>query len=192
MDGPRAGITRYIKPVQPASYEHDAPPSPRHGATTPADHYRRRARKLRWVHAGRPDRLHPALVALAKSHDAATRGRHGRATHVEREPAEAEPYSPAKAFAEHVARAMDGQVLRYSQRLALLQLADRQGLGRFEANLVIAAIQHRMRQASGQPVDAESTTVKPSPRRRATLPLGLLVFATVQALIALGAWRILA
>jgi hypothetical protein len=33
-------------------------------------------------------------------------------------------------------------VLRYSDRLSLLSIADAIGIGRFQANLVIAAVQH--------------------------------------------------
>lgn len=47
---------------------------------------------------------------------------------------------PSVAFAEVVRGRMDGPVLRYSQRLALLKEAQRMGVGRFEANLVIARV----------------------------------------------------
>jgi hypothetical protein len=51
--------------------------------------------------------------------------------------------SVAGTFAVIVEKALDGPVLRYSKRLELLRRAKRMGIGRFEANLVIATVQHR-------------------------------------------------
>src|SRR4051812_8586847 len=50
---------------------------------------------------------------------------------------------PSAEFADVVAGSIDGPVLRYSQRLVLLKDAERRGIGRFEANLIIAAVLHR-------------------------------------------------
>ena len=49
----------------------------------------------------------------------------------------------AEAFAGEVGRAVEGGVLRYSQRAALLRRAQSLGIGRFEANLMIATVLHR-------------------------------------------------
>jgi hypothetical protein len=50
----------------------------------------------------------------------------------------------AEAFAGDVERAMiGGTVLRYSQRAHLLRHAQKLGIGRFEANLIVATVQHR-------------------------------------------------
>jgi len=49
------------------------------------------------------------------------------------------------AFASAVRECLDGPVLRYSLRKALLKQASRLGVGRFEANLVIAEVQHAAR-----------------------------------------------
>ncbi|CAN5598278.1 hypothetical protein BH09PLA1_BH09PLA1_32810 [soil metagenome] len=46
-------------------------------------------------------------------------------------------------FARHVALATTGPFLRYSQRLQLFGLATQAGISRFDANLIIAAIEHR-------------------------------------------------
>jgi len=51
------------------------------------------------------------------------------------------------AFASAVRECLDGPVLRYSLRKALLKQASRLGVGRFEANLVIAEVQHAARDA---------------------------------------------
>src|SRR4051794_28413515 len=48
-----------------------------------------------------------------------------------------------RSFAREVAHATTGPVLRYSHRLQLLELAKRGGIDRFDANLIIAAIEHR-------------------------------------------------
>src|SRR5688500_7145261 len=51
-----------------------------------------------------------------------------------------------RTFAYQVALATTGPVLRYSQRLQLLSLANGAGIARFDANLIIAAIEHRPRE----------------------------------------------
>jgi hypothetical protein len=47
-----------------------------------------------------------------------------------------------RGYAAHVATCLHGQILRYSNRLALLQAADRLHINRFRANLIIAMVQH--------------------------------------------------
>lgn len=54
------------------------------------------------------------------------------------------PASPADDFAAHITRKIHGGVLCYSDRLELLGAANDLGIGRFEANLIIAAVQHRL------------------------------------------------
>jgi len=49
---------------------------------------------------------------------------------------------PSADFAEVVRQALDGPVLRYSQRLKLIKEGERRGLSRFAANLVIASVLH--------------------------------------------------
>lgn len=54
--------------------------------------------------------------------------------------------SPAAwQFAERVASCLEDGLLRYSRRVALLKEAERLGIKRFEANLIIAFAQHRHR-----------------------------------------------
>jgi len=80
---------------------------------------------------------------------------------------------------------MDGPVLRYSQRRELLAVAQRTGIGRFEANLIIAAVRHRQ-------VENHSSEAAPgdsAPRRAFSLTPGLVVLA-VESLIASGIWQI--
>jgi hypothetical protein len=48
-------------------------------------------------------------------------------------------------FADMAASLIEGGVLRYSARLQLIAAAGCLGIGRFDANLIIAAVQHRAR-----------------------------------------------
>ena len=101
------------------------------GRAAASAEYRRQARRLRARLAHRPAELYRTLRALADQADlAAGRPRLGLE-------------SPAARFASHVRQCTDGQVLRYSQRTELIDAAERQGIGRFEANLIIAAVLHR-------------------------------------------------
>ncbi len=106
-----------------------APPIPN---ASRAD-YRRQARRLRHRLSARPAEMHRALRELAIAV--------GPASPELRERPRA---GLAQRFADHVERALDGRILRYSARLRLLRHAERQGIDRFEANLVIATVQHRL------------------------------------------------
>lgn len=98
--------------------------------TASSDEYRRRARKLRARHANDLVALHQALSELAQQTD---------------QLATLQPKAdgPAGAFAQLVSQELDGPVLRYSKRQRLIREAERRGIGRFEANLIIAAVQHQ-------------------------------------------------
>jgi hypothetical protein len=80
---------------------------------------------------------------------------------------------------------MDGPVLRYSRRTDLIRTAERSGIGRFEANLIIAAVQHE----AGERVVVEGIR---SSRRTfpSWLPLALAAIAT-QVAILLGVWSLI-
>ena len=93
-------------------------------------------------------------------------------------PLQADPVATA-AFADLVGQALDGCVLRYSNRLSLLDRAAKMGIGRFEANLIIATVQYRREH------------VPANPPRRSYLPI-LIAFAIgLQALIVAAVWRLL-
>ena len=86
--------------------------------------------------------------------------------------------APARHFAEYLAGQMGSPVLRYSQRLALLRAARRFGVGRFEANLLIAAVLERHRRQVAEPDSV-------------AWPDALLQVATfllVEGALLLGAW----
>lgn len=152
--------------------------------------YVRQARRLRGSLAGRPEKLYRSLRQLSDRQDQQfpvvdslkTRRRNlpipvpatsrtfasGSQAHVDE-------------FASYVASQLEGQVLRYSLRLKLLKAANRLGIGRFHANLVIAAVEHQ--QGLFVPV--------PAPRRiqgKSLLPLA--VFVATQCIILLLAWSL--
>ncbi|MGH7177966.1 MAG: hypothetical protein ACREJC_11340 [Tepidisphaeraceae bacterium] len=87
----------------------------------------------------------------------------------------------ARGFAEGVASRLDGAVLRYSDRVQLLKRAAHLGITRFDANLIIAAVQYRAGPA-----------IRHKPRVKApTLVSPVAVFALLQCAIAAGAWLML-
>jgi hypothetical protein len=148
-----------------------------------ADEYRRQARRLRGKLRGQPGRLHRKLRELADRQDAAD-GRSAMET-----PAVATAVVTrdrrASAFAEEVVARMEGPVLRYSQRHALMAVARRTGVGRFEANLIIAAVQHR-RVAE----DGAQRPVPEAPRWKLGALAPLLVVLAVESLVVAGLWRV--
>jgi hypothetical protein len=98
--------------------------------------YRRQARRLRRELAHEPVKLHRSLQALSQWHDLSTPQpqvwkRETRQDHVQ-------------DLVAAVVNRMDGPILRYSARQALLKQARRAGLEHFDANLIITAVQHRM------------------------------------------------
>lgn len=91
--------------------------------------YCRRARALRWRLRDQPLRLHRSLGKLAI-------GPTAKAVPTER--------AVAQWYLDYVTRKMEDPVLRYSLRLELLATAAKVGIGRFEANLLIAVVQQQM------------------------------------------------
>ena len=137
--------------------------------------YCRAARRLRGRHARQPAKLHNALCELSRRQDAARPA-----------PAGFAPVAGTRcdAFAMEVVNLLEGPTLRHSQRRALLATAHRLGIGRFEANLVIAAVQHR------HIAEAPAGEVGSATSRVSRLgPFALIV--AVQSCIVLWAWLIL-
>jgi hypothetical protein len=87
-------------------------------------------------------------------------------------------------FADTVAQTIDGPVLRYSQRQVLVREAGRRGIGRFEANLIIAAVLHR--RGLGQEYE-----LPPVPGGVMGWVWPVLTFVGVQGAIVAGAWWVL-
>lgn len=83
-------------------------------------------------------------------------------------------------FAALVTHCMEDGILRYSRRQALLRRAERLGIARFEANLIMAAVVNR------RPHPREGASEQP--RGRLPLQTALLVFTFVETLVAVAAW----
>ena len=90
------------------------------------------------------------------------------------------PADRSADFAIWVKNQLEGPVLRYSQRLRLLKEADRRGLGRFEANLVIAAVLYR--EGMGQEYELR-------PKSEWLAPV--MTFLVLQSALIAGAWWVL-
>lgn len=103
------------------------------GPAEPVVQYIRQARRLRHLHRHNPVRLHQSLREL-----------NGVAA-PPRPQVRAAIGSAAAVLSCEVEEAMDGPVLRYDERSRLLRRAQQLGLGRFEANLLIATVQHHRR-----------------------------------------------
>lgn len=134
--------------------------------------YRRQARRLRATLRHRPLELHASLRNLARYHDAARR-----------KIPQAAP-TPANRFANEVTKQLGDGVLPYDTRLAMLRRADHLRIERFEANLIIAALQNRM-SISQLPIASRIRRQ----RLRGIAPF--VVFALVQASTLLAAWLLL-
>jgi len=86
-----------------------------------------------------------------------------------------------ESFADAVRAQLDGPTLRYSARIHVLKQAKRHGLGRFEANLIIAAVQHETRLPESRADRQEHLDWMP-----------LLTIAVAQASILAGVWWLIA
>jgi len=79
-----------------------------------------------------------------------------------------------RAWVEGQLAATPAQPLRYSTRLAFLDHAHRLGVGRFDANLIIASVQHRLGVSSAPGAFS---------RRRLGFSALLLTFVAIQSLL---------
>ncbi len=153
--------------------------------------YCRQARRLRHVYADDPVQLHQRLRELSGSF------RPSKVQYVRAEVKPAAEVLPVKrvrpdgsiyrtsdrqeqseAFARLVAEHLDGPVLRYSNRQALLKEAQRLGIGRFQANLIIATVQHEMVDVPEAAAEAEQIH----------LPRILALVLAIQSIILLAVW----
>jgi len=137
------------------------------GPTASTLAYLRHARRLRARWAGRLGRMHVELRQLNQDFSPEIMPERER--------------TQEEIFCDDVAAAMEGTVLRYSERSRLLKEARRVGIERFEANLLIAKVQHG--------VAGKWEGIRRAERRRAIWPV--VVFLVVQGVIAgvlMGLW----
>jgi hypothetical protein len=138
--------------------------------TALAEAYCRAARRIRGQWSRRPGRLHRELRELARRQD--------------RKIVAAPPplgQRTCGTFASEVARRLEGPVLRHAERRKLIAAARRMGIGRFEANLVIAAVQH-------QRGSVDARQVAGPMRLRHLAPVALVM--GLELAVAWGAWVI--
>ena len=133
----------------------------------PRHRYRREARRLRSRLSGKPDELYGSLRQLSDRYDLL----HSRCSQA--------PATPMEGFADLVRHEVCAGVLPYSNRLGLLTTAGKLGIGRFEANLIIASVQHRY-----MPPDS----AEPQRLRLPDRLVSLLVFLLAQTTIILLGW----
>ena len=137
--------------------------------------YLRCARRLRCLHRRDPLRLARSLRELAHAYDAMRQAREARRPRRARA-----GVNPAVSeFAQRVADALEGTTLRYSSRIRLLRYARRQGIRRFDANLIIAAVQERVQGSEFRDQEQQG------PRR--TWKSTVLMFALLEGVVLAGA-----
>lgn len=86
------------------------------------------------------------------------------------------PPAIVRGFARAVGDRLDGGVLRWDDRRDLIARARRLGIDRFEANLIIASVQHN------------APTVPASQEAGASWTHSVAIFAIVQSVIVVAAW----
>jgi hypothetical protein len=165
----------------------------------PAESYRREARRLRASFSGDIHRLQSSLRRLAIREDAEQRIRaresaeSARRTTVVRHVIRADSCEvkgfAVDRFAALVELEIQSGILRHSQRMALLRQAKHSGISRFDANLIIASVQHRFNENHPATISASSVTI--CPRRRFVGIWVLLSILAVEIPIAIAAWKIL-
>jgi len=105
--------------------------------------YRRDARKLRGQLARRPVELYRSLRQLSDRHDE-IRASQPDLSEPDLSAPDSSPLPPSSQFAFEVREFLRDEQLTFSTRQQLLRTAQLRGIARFEANLIIAAVQHRM------------------------------------------------
>ena len=144
----------------------------------PADRYRRSARSLRGRLDGNPGELYRSLRDLSDRYD--------RQFAVLSPPAPVIPVVPDNDFTSQIVAKIHDGVLLYSDRLQLLNDAADYGIGRFEANLIIAAVQHRY----GTRLFPEQVIIKPGNKTKLPVTDLVMAFLLVQILILILAWAV--
>jgi hypothetical protein len=89
----------------------------------------------------------------------------------------------AREFADLVATQLVGTVLPWTRREALVHLAGLRGIGRFDANLIIAAVQHQLG------VGRKRIEIAKRKRTLRTIAEGFAFFIIVQAGIVGMVWH---
>jgi hypothetical protein len=189
-----------MRPTTVADHQRTARTAPASADSSRAAQTTHNARKVHFTHAAR--------ASAAQVHDAAPRaearhaGQHRPAVHARAslgtwvDESIVAPAGAARGFAHAVAdRLLDG-VLPHDDRVVLLKRAGRLGISRFDAHLIIAAVQHRAADERKPPSTqaAMNPHTTPLPASRTTragiarlVAVTLLIEAVAVGLV-LGLW----
>jgi hypothetical protein len=151
----------------------------------PGEAYRRQARRLRCRFASHPGRLQQSLKRLAAETPAPTSSPSLAVTTQTHIYPACVQSGPARRFADYLLEETRGPltVLRYSQRLEFLRAARRLGVGRFEANLLIAAVVER--RTAARPAERAESETESAPD---SLLGRLTAFLLIEAAVLLSFW----
>lgn len=152
--------------------------------------YRRCARRIRWAHRHDPLARARSLRQLSDAFDS------------RQAVARPDVGAAVRAFTRSVEAELDGPTLRYSQRLKLLTDAQRHGIRRFDANLIIAAVldransialnrenpEHQNRARAGRPCHAQGLGCSNFRTGSSNLIGIAMFFVIVESLICAGGW----
>jgi len=108
-------------------------------------------------------------------------------------PTEFTPAELRRIFRQMVIAEMDGGLLRYSRRRALLRYAEDIGIPAFDANLLIAEAQHRVRRREPIDFDPDLTWAPGSNSSGEWSPaarMGLAILAAVAIDLLVIAWML--
>lgn len=144
--------------------------------------YCRRARRARHHYRHDPAMKLASLRALAIAHDRAQHA--GAECSVAPVTTVLSRGSNLEEFSRRVTCELTGtSILRYSRRVALLSRARRLGIDRFDANLLIAAVQNR--------APLTHATTLAAARSRGSWLAPMLAFGVIQSCIVAAAWLVL-
>lgn len=155
--------------------------------------YLRQARRLRHTYRREPQKLHQSLRYLSACHDITAGIATGssrsstRSTHLPATPGYVidQTSTTIRDFANSVVKQMNGPILRYSERVELMHHAKRIGLRTFDANLIIAAVQNRVKETLSPDFE------KSEPEKSISWGWIITISATLQLLILSTAWWLL-
>jgi hypothetical protein len=121
--------------------------------------------------------LYRTLRQLSDRHDATA----AKSRLAHRHPNSGESQDRVNAFGQLVASHLVGRVLPYSRRMELLNIAEKLDIGRFHANLAIAAVQHQFSEIASTECVATS---------RWRWPATILGAIAIQCLVAWAVWAV--
>lgn len=171
----KPGVVRRVVPwraaPEPSPIQRDSSPP----AASDAVELCRQARKLRATYAHKPAEMHRRLSRLTLAEPRTSPG-----ASVADESFDCSGERAFRRLVERTIRDDASVILRFSQRLELLKEAARRGIGRFQANLIIASVEHELRTDGN----------RAAPIKAPSILSAWVLFATLQSAILTGFWRL--